>query len=131
MTMLANAEAGRLADACFGKATYTAPTTPMKLAVCSTTGTASTAGTEASGGSYARQDLSAALPANSTNGLWTTNAAITFLNMPAGTWTSVEIFDSNGTPRRACFGALTANKTTASGDTLSFASGAITANFNA
>lgn len=131
MTALANAEATRLLDASLGKAAYTAPTGAMKLAVCSTTGTASAAGTEASGGSYARADLSAALPAGSTNGSISTNAAINYTNMPAGTWTSVEVFDSNGTPRRGWFGALTASKTTASGDTLSFASGAITLNINA
>jgi hypothetical protein len=126
MAALAQAEAGRLTDASLGKATFTAPTTPMMLALTTTTGTASAAGTEVTGGSYARQNLSTALPANSTNGSITTNAVINFTSMPAATVTACEVYDSNGTPRRAWFGALTASKTTASGDTLSFASGAIT-----
>lgn len=126
MAALAQAEASRLLDASLGKAAFTAPTGAMKLAVCSTVGTASTPGTEASGGGYARADLSAALPAGSTNGSISTNAAINFANMPAGTWQSVEVFDSAATPRRGWFGALSASKTTGAGDTLSFASGAIT-----
>lgn len=126
MAALAQAEAGRLTDASLGKATFVAPTTPMTLALTTTTGTASSAGTEVTGGSYARQNLTTALPANSTNGTITTTSAINFTNMPAATVTACEVFDSNGTPRRAWFGALTASKTTASGDTLSFAIGALT-----
>jgi hypothetical protein len=126
MPALAQAEAGRLTDASLGKATFTPPTTPMMLGCFTTTGTASAAGTEVVGGSYARQNLTTALPANSTNGTITTTGAINFTNMPAATTTSVEVYDSNGSPRRAWFGALTASKTTALGDTLSFAVGAIT-----
>lgn len=126
MPALAQAEATRLLDASLGKAAYVAPTTPMKLAVCSSTGTATTPGTEASGGGYARADLSAALPAGSTAGSISTNAAITFTNMPAGTWTAIEVFDSAGTPRRAWYGALAGPKTTGAGDILSFAAGALT-----
>jgi hypothetical protein len=44
--------------------------------------------------------------------------------MPAATTAGIEIW--NGTPARQEFGALTAAKTTAAGDTLSFAAGAIT-----
>jgi hypothetical protein len=47
-------------------------------------------------------------------------------NMPVATVTSIELWDSNATNKRLEFGNLTASKTTASGDTLSFASGAIT-----
>jgi len=127
---MANAEAARLMDASMGKAAMVAPTTPMMLGLFSTTGSASAAGTEVVGGSYARQNLSTALPANSTNGSFTTNAAINFTNMPATTTTSVEIYDSNGTPRRAWWGALTASKTTGAGDTLSVASGGLVFSLN-
>lgn len=126
MAALAQAEAGRLTDASLGKAAFSAPTTPMMLALTTTTGTASAAGTEVTGGSYARQNLTTALPANSTNGTITTTGAINYTSMPAATTTAVEAYDSNGSPRRAWFGALTASKTTAPGDTLSFAIGAIT-----
>jgi hypothetical protein len=126
MAALAQAEANRLLEASLGKNTFTAPTTPMKLSLHTTTGSASAAGTEVTGGSYARQDLSAALPSTGTNGSITSNAAVNFTGMPAATTTSAEVYDSNGTPRRAWWGALAASKTTGAGDTLQFPSGQIT-----
>ncbi len=118
------AEANRLLDASFGVATYTAPTGAMKLALATVTGTNTTAGTEVTGGSYARQTITmgSASAGSSAN----TNA-ITYTNMPAATVTGVDIYDSNGTPRRAWAGALSASKTTGAGDPLSFAIGAVTA----
>jgi|SRR5690349_8288791 len=126
MAALVQAEANRLLEASLGKSTYTAPTTPMKLALDTANGTASAAGTEVTGGSYARQDLSAALPSTGTNGTITSNAAVNFTGMPAATVTGAEVYDSNGTPRRAYYGALAASKTTGAGDTLQFPSGQIT-----
>lgn len=115
-------EANRLLDASLGTATYTAPTGPMKLALETATGTASAAGTEVTGGSYARQTIafSAASAGAALN-----SGSITFTAMPAATVTGVEIYDSNGTPRRAWVGALTASKTVASGDSLSFAASSV------
>lgn len=124
MAALTTAEANRLLDGTFGTATYTAPTTPMKLALATSTSTAATAGTEVTGGSYARQTLAmTAAAAGSTPN----TSAITFASMPACTVTYVDIYDSNGTPRRCWFGALTASKVLGSGDSLSFAASAITA----
>ncbi len=131
MPALSQAEATRLVDASLGKVAYVAPTTPMMLALTTTIGTASVAGTEvanAGGSTYARQSLTAATPAGSTNGVITSNAVIAFTNMPDTTAASVkavEVFDSAGTPRRAWWGQLTTARTTALGDTLSFASGAL------
>ena len=127
---MANAEATRLMDASVGKTAYVAPTTPMMLGLFSTTGSASTAGTEVTGGSYARQNLTTALPAGSTNGTITTTSAVTFTGMPATTTTSVEVYDSNGTPRREWWGALTVSKTTGAGDSLTFASGSLSLGLN-
>lgn len=124
MPALTTAEANRLLDASFGTATYTAPTTPMKLALATTASSASAAGTEVTGGSYARQNIAFG---SATSGANSSSAAITFTNMPACTVTHVDIYDSNGTPRRCWWGALTASKTLASGDSLSFAAAAITA----
>jgi hypothetical protein len=119
-----SAEAARLLDASNGTTTFTAPTTPMKIAVNTAVGSATAAGTEATGGSYARQSVTwtsaSGNPATSSN-----SNAQTYTNMPAGTMTSVDEFDSNGTPRRSWWGTLTANKTTNVGDTLSFAIGAL------
>lgn len=123
MPALVTAEANRLLDASLGVATYTAPTGSMKLALATSASSASAAGTEVSGGSYARQNItfgSASAGSSSNTG------TVTFTNMPAATVTHVDIYDSNGTPRRAWFGALSASKTTASGDTLSFATSSVT-----
>jgi hypothetical protein len=128
---LDQAEAQRLQNAHLGLAAYTAPTTPMKQRLMTANGSASSNGTEVTGGSYASQSLTAALPASSTNGSISTNAAISYTGMPAATVVGVEWWDSNGTPRRAAWGALTASKTTGAGDTLSFASAAVSENINA
>lgn len=120
---LVTAEADRLLNASLNGTAYTAPTTPMKLALATTASTASAAGTEVTGGSYARQTV--AFTTSAGSGV-SNSGAVTYTNMPAATTTHVDIYDSNGTPRRAWFGALTASKTTAAGDTLSFAVGAIT-----
>lgn len=125
MPALDNAEASRLVNASFGTAAYTAPTTPMKVALTTTTGTAAAAGTEVVGGSYARQNVTMTA---ASNGSASSNVALNYTNMPAATVTAVEVFDSAVTPRREWYGALTGGpKTVAAGDTLSIASGSLTA----
>ena len=123
MPALVTAEANRLLDASLGVATFTAPTGSMKLALATSASSASAAGTEVTGGSYARQNITfgSASAGSSAN-----TGAVTYTNMPAATVTHVDVYDSNGTPRRAWYGALSASKTTALGDTLSFAISAIT-----
>src|SRR5882724_1823434 len=122
MAALAQAEANDLLKASLAITTYPAPTGNITLALTTTTGTASAAGTEVTGGSYARQTLTGNF-GTATNGSVSTNAAINFTNMPAATTTAAEVFDSAGTPKRKWFGALAASKTTGAGDTLSFPSG--------
>lgn len=127
---LDQAEAKRLMDAMLGKnGAYVAPTTPMRAALTTTAPTAASPGTEVvnSGGStYARQDISAATPASSTNGAITNSvSAVTYTNMPVATVVGVDVYDSNASPRRAMCGSLSAPKTTAAGDSLSFAIGAL------
>ncbi len=116
-------EASRLLDASLGTAAYTAPTTPMKLALETATGTNSAPGTEVTGGSYARQNITFGA---ASNGSASNSNAITFTAMPAATVTGLEIYDSAGSPRRSWVGALTASKTVAAGDSLSCAIGSIT-----
>lgn len=120
---LVTAEADRLTNASLNGTAYTAPTTPMKLALATTASSASAAGTEVVGGSYARQTI--AFGTSAGTGVANTGT-ITYTNMPAATTTHVDIYDSNGSPRRCWFGALTASKTTALGDTLSFAPSSVT-----
>lgn len=120
---LVTAEADRLTNASLNGTAYTLPTTPMKLALATSASSAATAGTEVVGGSYARQTI--AFGTSAGTGVANTGV-ITYTNMPAATSSHVDVYDSNGTPRRGWCGALTAPKTTASGDSLSFAIGAIT-----
>lgn len=122
---IATAEIDRFINASLNATAYTLPTTPMKLSLHTTTSSDASAGTEVTGGSYARQTIAFGTSAGS--GVANTGA-VTFTNMPATTTTNVNIYDSNGTPRRGWWGDLTASKTTASGDTLSFAIGAVTVN---
>lgn len=98
---------------------YTPPFGPIKVALNSAVGSASAAGTEISGGSYARQPLYMAVASAEAN---TSNTALTYTNMPAVTVTSIDEFDSAGTPVRRWWGSLSASKTTNSGDTFSIAS---------
>lgn len=132
-TGLDQAEANRLINAMTGKVTYPAATPPMMARLMTAIGSASANGAEvtnAGGSAYAPQSVTAATPAGGTNGVLASNAAITFTNMPAATETAIEIWDSGGTPRRAMFGSLTTAKTTALGDSLTLASGALSLSLN-
>lgn len=77
---------------------------------------------EATGGSYARQTIAFAA---ASAGVSASNTAQTF-TMPAGTFTHFGIWDASTTGNFLFGGALTASKTTASGDQITFASGAVT-----
>jgi hypothetical protein len=123
MPMFTAAEAAKVLDAVFNVAVYTAPGAP-KLALTTTAPTATAAGTEVTGGSYAKQTLTMGA-ANTSTGANANTVAATYTSMPVATVTHVEVYDNAGT-RRMLYGQLTASKTTASGDTLSFAIGAIT-----
>lgn len=123
MANLVTVEANACLAASSGQATYTNPTAPIKVALVTTTGTATTAGTEVSGGSYARQTITFAAP---SGGSISSNVALTYTNMPACTVTGVDEYDSLGTPVRRWFGNLSASKTCNAGDTFSIASGSYT-----
>ena len=123
MPALVTTEANRLLDASLGVASYTAPTGSMKLALATSSSSAATAGTEVTGGSYARQNI---VFGSASAGSTSNTGAVTYTNMPTATVTNVDVYDSNGTPRRAYFGPLTVSKSTVLGDTLSFAISSIT-----
>ena len=103
-----------------GVGTPTRPTTPLKVALVTANGTDSAAGTEVTGGSYARQNVTFTAAAA---GATSNNAAISYTNMPAVTVVGVEVWDSAATPVRLWHGALTANKTLNAGDTFTIATG--------
>lgn len=102
-----------------------------KLALMTANGTASAAGTEvATGGGYTagtggRITLAWAAAAAQSQA---TNAIASVTNYPrAESVAGVEVYEAGGSFRRIEFGALQGGpKTMAAGDTLSFASGAIT-----
>jgi hypothetical protein len=106
------------------KGTALTITTPIKLRLFSTTSTATAVGTElstasgytAGGTSITFSTATAATPSVSAN-----SGIVQWTNMPAVTVNGVDTVDSTGTPIKIEFGALTAAKTTALGDTLSFA----------
>lgn len=112
----------QLLDALVGTASYSV-TTPIKLALMTSNGTDSAAGTEVSGGSYARQTIAFG---SAASGQIANSSTINFTAMPTATVVGIEIYDSAGTPKRLAYGSLTASKTLASGDTLQFGSSSIT-----
>lgn len=111
-----------LLDALVGTASYTA-TTPIKLALVTAAGSDSAAGTECTGGSYARQTIAFN---SAASGSIDNSATVSFTDMPACTVVGIELWDSNGTPKRLAYGPLAANKTLTAGDTIQFAASAIT-----
>jgi hypothetical protein len=82
-------------------------------------------GTEVSGGSYARTAVTCGAAAS---GSIANSGAVTFPTASGswGTVTHVGIFDASSAGNLLFWGALTASKTVASGDTFSFAIGALT-----
>lgn len=126
MAVFDTAEANRLLDAAFSTADYVGATSGSQLRLATTTGTDAAAGTLVTGGSYANQAMAmAAASARSCSNTGT----VSFTGMPVATVNGVEIYNSGGTVRKA-FGPLTTPRTTASGDTLSFAAGSVVASFS-
>lgn len=129
MGNLVTVEANAILTSSVTGSAYTAPTAPIKLALVTVIGTATTAGTEVTGGSYARQTItwgtaSAGAIANATS-------AVTFTGMPGPiTIVGIDIWDSNGTPVRRWWGVLGTSgspvtKSVNSGDTVTFAIGSL------
>jgi hypothetical protein len=123
MGALVQVEADALLDASSGTTTYTNPTTPIKVRLNTAVGSSTAAGTQVTGGSYAAQTLTMSAASAESN---TSSGALTYTSMPAVTVTSVDEFDSAGTPIRRWWGSLTTPKTTNSGDTFSIAGGSYT-----
>ncbi|MFZ4150504.1 phage tail fiber protein [Streptomyces pseudogriseolus] len=119
---LTNTAENRAVDWLFGTST-TAPTLPLKMALVTASGNDATAGTEVTGGSYARKNISVAA---AVNGAVSNSAELVFTGMPACTVVGWEIWDSAGTPVRWSYGPFDASKTVAAGDEFKVAAGAWT-----
>lgn len=126
MPVFDTAEANRLLDAAFSTADYVGATSGSQLRLATATGTDASAGTLVTGGSYAHQAM--AMSAGASRSCSNTGV-VSFTGMPVATVNGVEIYNSGGTVRKA-YGALTTPRTTASGDTLSFAIGSVVASFS-
>lgn len=120
---LVQVEANNLLNGTTLGGTFTAGASPLKLALDSVIGSATAAGTEVTGGSYARQTIT--FGAASAGVATSITVAQTYTNMPAVTVVAVEVWDSTGTPVRKQFGSITSQAVSA-GNTLSFAVGAVT-----
>lgn len=122
---LVQSVAAALANASMGGTAFSAPSTPMKVALTTSVGSVTAAGTEVSGGSYARQSLSISTQVGAAPG--SNSAPLTYTNMPAlgspGVQ-GVDVYDSAGT--RHWTGALAVAKTTNAGDGFTIATGALT-----
>lgn len=99
---------------------FSAPSN-LYLAIYSSDPTINDAGTEAVGGSYARQQLSFAAESNGTA---QSNTSESF-TMPAGTWTHWGIRDASSGGNLLYFGAFDIAIVTAGGGTIPIASGDI------
>ena len=113
-------------DHVFGASAYSAPAT-LYMALFTATPSDSGGGTECTGGSYDRADITNNLtnfPAAS-GGAKSNGTAISFAQASAswGLVTSWGIFDANSGGNLLIWGPLTANKTIDAGDTPSFGIG--------
>lgn len=102
-------------------------TTPIKARLMTANGSDSANGTEL-GTSQGYTALGATITFGSAaaSGTISNTVACTWTNMPACTITGVELWSSDGTPKRLWYGALSGgNKVVASGDTFEFAIGAV------
>jgi hypothetical protein len=125
MSVLDTTDCNKLLEAIVGKTTYSATVAPIKIKLCSAVGTDAAAGTEISGGSYTAGGQSVTTWNAAASRQITNNTVLNYTNMPAVTVTSIDATDSTGSPVRKFYGTLSASRTTALGDTLSFAAAAI------
>ncbi|KYK14267.1 hypothetical protein ACFW5U_35565 [Streptomyces rochei] len=119
---LSNTAENRALDFIMGLAA-TAPSTPLKVALVTANGSDTTAGTEVTGGSYARKNLTVAAAAN---GATSNSADLVWTGMPAVTVVGIEVWDNAGTPVRLWYGPLAEPRTVAAGDELRIPAAALT-----
>lgn len=101
----------------------TAPSGQLKVALLTVNGTDTAAGTEVTGGSYVRKNLT---PATVSAKASSNSADLTWTGMPACTVVGVEIYDSAGTPVRWWYGPLAVNKVLAANDEFRLPAGSLT-----
>lgn len=102
-------------------------TTPIKARLMTANGSDSSNGTElGTSGGYTAGGQTITFGTAASGGTIANTAACTWTNMPAATIVGLELWSSDGTPKRLWYGALSSSKTVASGDTFEFAIGDVT-----
>ncbi len=106
---------------------YTSPGTSVYVALYTSDPTDAKSGTEVSGGSYARVQVTAWDAPHATNGNTQNTSDINFTTASAnwGTVTHFGILDASSAGNLLFHGALTASKAVNSGDTFKFSAGAL------
>lgn len=135
MGALVQTIANNAIDASVATASFVAITAPIHCRLMTTNGTATSAGVElTTGGNYTSGTGAPTLTfAAAASGSAASDSAVTITTMPApagGSIVGVELWDSNGTPKRLWWGALTAPKAVSAGDTFTIASGSLTLTLN-
>jgi hypothetical protein len=115
---LTNYAENKILDHLMGTTTYTKPTT--YVALYTTAPTDSSAGTEVTGGSYAR--VAGSWDA-ATGGSTSNSGNLDFTGMPACTVVAVGVIDNSTGGNLLVYGTLTSSKTLDAGDTLRIATG--------
>jgi hypothetical protein len=131
----------KLIDHVFRGVSFTAPTT-LYIGLATTSASDTGCGTEVAGSNYSRAQLNPSTtnwastggagtttnPSAGTGGQTSNNSTITFAT-PSGSWgtvTTVCVFDASTSGNLIFYTNLTTSKTINSGDTVSFAAGALT-----
>lgn len=109
----------KLLDHFLGTTSYTMPT-PVYVGLYTVAPSDSSAGTEVTGGSYARQTATFSA---ASSGATSNDANIDFTNMPSATVVAIGISDALTSGNLLVWGTLTANKSLDAGDTLRIATG--------
>lgn len=120
---LSNTAENRVVDWLFGLPA-TPVTTPLKVALVTAAGSDTAAGTEVTGGSYTRKNItvSAAVSGGTSN-----SADLLWTGMPACTVVGWEVWDNAGTPVRIWWGAITeGSRVCVAGDELRISAGGLT-----
>lgn len=116
---LSNYLENKLLDHFLGTTSYTMPT-PVYVGLYTVAPSDSSAGTEVTGGSYARQTATFSA---ASSGATSNDANIDFTNMPSATVVAIGISDALTSGNLLVWGTLTANKSLDAGDTLRIATG--------
>lgn len=124
---LSNYLENKLLDHFLATTSYTAPSNVYVALMTVAEDDTGTAGTEVSGGSYARQTATFDAAAS---GATQNSSNIDFTDMPACTVVGIAIYDASTAGNLLVHGTLTANKSLDAGDTLRIATGDLDISIN-